>query len=171
MWRRTSEAQIPSSQEALEKLARALSGYPPAPAATPVPWRPVPSSQEALEKLARALSGYPPAPAATPVPWRPVPRPPLGGGVYIFARGDRAIYVGETECLAARLVPSHERWLDALGYGATHVDYLEMPYATKAERLNLERDLREQYWPVMNPPRPRARELLFAALSGPYRRW
>ena len=112
------------------------------------------------EALARALVGAPSVcwwgprafdaySAATTAPW------PLGGGVYLFARaepeGHRAIYVGETECFATRLVPFHERWPDALDHGATHVRVWGMPDATKAERLDLERDLREQYRPVMNP--------------------
>ena len=140
-----------------EALARALGGAP-GPRQMLMPNDP----HYSREALARALGGAPSVcwewgprafaayPAATTVPW------PLGGGVYIFARAEperhRAIYVGETECFATRLVPSHERWSDALGHGATHVHCCEMPYATKAERLNLERDLREQYRPVMNPP-------------------
>ncbi|MCY4510398.1 MAG: hypothetical protein OXG35_26095 [Acidobacteria bacterium] len=111
------------------------------------------------EALARALVGAPSVcwwgprafdtyTAATTAPW------PVGGGVYIFARGRaggrRAIYVGETECFETRLA-SHERWLDALGFGATEIHVWAMPGATKAERLDLERDLRERYQPVLNP--------------------
>lgn len=115
------------------------------------------------EALARALVGVPsvcwwgPRPfdaytATTTAPW------PVGGGVYIFARGRaagrRAIYVGETEHFATRLTPSHERWPDALGFGATEIHVWSMPGATKAERLDLERDLRERYQPVLNPHWP-----------------
>ena len=81
---------------------------------------------------------------------------PLGGGIYIFARveptGHRAIYVGETECFATRLHIHHEKWSDAVWHGMTHVHVWAMPGATKAERLDLERDLREQHLPLMNPP-------------------
>ena len=84
----------------------------------------------------------------------------MGGGVYIFVRGragrHRAIYVGETECFATRLTLSHERWPDAVGFGAIEIHVWSMPGATKVERLDLERDLREQHQPVLNPlPRRR----------------
>ncbi|MCY4661156.1 MAG: hypothetical protein OXF93_15320 [Acidobacteria bacterium] len=50
--------------------------------------------------------------------WNDVP------GIYIFARLDadgwRAVYIGETNSLANRL-PGHERGLEALLAGATHV--------------------------------------------------
>ena len=113
-----------------------------------------------VEALARVLVGAPSVcrwgprafgvyTAATRALW------PVGGGVYIFARGRaggrRAIYVGETEWFATRLAPSHERWPDALGCGATEIHVWSMPGATKAERLDLERDLREQHQPVLNP--------------------
>ena len=51
--------------------------------------------------------------------WNDVP------GNYIFtkiANGRwKALYVGETENLRARLVPSHEKWAPALKLGMTHV--------------------------------------------------
>ena len=116
-------------------------------------------SRPGVEALARALSGIPAV-----YWWGPRDfdvylagaTAPTGGGVYIFARavlgGYRAIYVGETECFAARLT-THEKWpAAALDHGATHIHIWQMPGGTKAERLSLERDLCEQYRPVMNPP-------------------
>ena len=112
------------------------------------------------QALARALAGAPSLcwwgprafaayTAATRAPW------PVGGGVYIFARvraaGCRAIYVGETEHFAIRLTLLHERWRDALDFGATETHVWPMPGAMKAERRNLERDLREHFQPVLNP--------------------
>lgn len=83
---------------------------------------------------------------------------PSGGGVYIFARpgsrGPEPVYIGETGCFAARLVASHEKVPAAERCGASEIHVWAMPYATKAERLDLERDLREQYQPVMNPLTP-----------------
>ncbi len=98
-------------------------------------------------------------PATSTASWPP------GGGVYIFARREHnlaevlgglpaectALYVGETGDFSTRLGPSHERWLSALGCRMTHVHIWAMPYETKASRLDLERELREESQPVLNP--------------------
>ena len=116
----------------------------------------MPDDLNRCRALARALVGAPAVcwwglrafdayTAATTAPW------PVGSGVYIFVRGRVAIYVGETEHFATRLTSSHERWPDALGFGATEIHVWSMPGATKAERLDLERDLRERYQPLLNP--------------------
>lgn len=95
---------------------------------------------------------------------------PPGGGVYILARHERepaeildgrpakatALYVGETKNFSARLGPLHEKWFDALIQGMTHAHVWAMPYATNADRLELERELREEFRPVLNPPPLRA---------------
>ena len=87
--------------------------------------------------------------AGTTAPW------PWGGGVYIFARpeprGPEPVYIGETESFATRLVSSHEKVPVAGFYGAAEIHVWSMPSSTGRERRALERELREQFQPVMNP--------------------
>ena len=123
------------------------------------------------ERLVRALVGAPEPcrwgqhlfdayPAASTVPWPP------GGGIYIFTGREQVglaamlagrspkcvpLYVGETEDFSTRLTPTHEKWPGALGYGATHIHVCSMLDASKTERLDVERELRGQFQPVMNP--------------------
>lgn len=92
---------------------------------------------------------------------------PLGGGIYILAKEElvgladhlagqtrySALYIGETGDFADRLRPSrHEEWQRAVDFGMTHVHVLSMLGATKAERLAVERELRERYRPTLNLP-------------------
>src|SRR5260221_7515045 len=78
--------------------------------------------------------------------WNAVP------GLYIFAATNSVgqwypLYVGQAESLAGR-IPSHERWMEALRLGATHVH-------AKVEQDAATRDLVEQaliraYQPTFN---------------------
>lgn len=73
-------------------------------------------------------------------------------GLYIFAyRGTdglwRALYIGQTESFRARL-PNHERWADAVRYGATHIHAMTETNAVR--RSMIERQLIAVYRPPLN---------------------
>ena len=76
-----------------------------------------------------------------------------GASLYIFAqRGGlmrlwTALYVGQTESLAARL-PTHERWLEATRLGATHIHVRVEPLAML--RAEMEQQLIQTYQPRLN---------------------
>ena len=81
---------------------------------------------------------------------------PASGGVYAFARlgtnalSDRVwrlIYVGQARRLNKRL-PTHENWPAARQQGATHVLYMLQEH--KDARLRIERELIEEYQPILN---------------------
>ena len=58
-----------------------------------------------------------------------------------------ALYVGQTESLAARL-PTHERWLEATRLGATHIHVRVEPLAML--RAAMEQQLIQTYQPRLN---------------------
>ena len=72
------------------------------------------------------------------------------GGIYIFAGQDgaggwQAYYVGQTNSFATR-IPNHENWLEATGYGATHVHALVEGNALRRSAIE------EQLIAQLNPP-------------------
>ena len=74
------------------------------------------------------------------------------GGVYIFAGLNaqglwRAFYIGETKSFAERL-PGHEKWLDAVRMGTTHI-HLKVVY-TEIMRESVEKELIDYYKPPLN---------------------
>lgn len=73
-------------------------------------------------------------------------------GVYIFAGVNSEgkwspLYIGQAESLAARL-PTHERWLEAVRLGATHVHAMTVTNA--ALRVEIESNLIQSYQPRLN---------------------
>ena len=73
-------------------------------------------------------------------------------GLYIFTGKNAeglwvALYVGQTESLAARL-PTHERWQEAVRLGATHVHAKTEPNAET--RGQVEGELIQAYQPRLN---------------------
>jgi hypothetical protein len=73
-------------------------------------------------------------------------------GLYIFTyRTDdthwTALYVGKADDFSER-IPSHERWLEAVQLGATHVHALGVPL--EANRDNWEKMLIQHLQPPMN---------------------
>ncbi len=70
---------------------------------------------------------------------------PSAGGLYMFVKAPailasepwRAIYVGQTSSLIERL-PEHERWLEAVGDGATHVAVCLVPRPDQRDALERE---------------------------------
>lgn len=83
--------------------------------------------------------------------WNNVP------GNYIFAKWDGSIaggqwvplYIGETDSFERRLVPSHERWADALRDGMTHV-HAHTGSPVQETRRYEEWNLIRQYMPLLN---------------------
>ena len=77
--------------------------------------------------------------------WNAVP------GLYIFAKrtilGWKALYVGQAESLADRL-PNHERWLEAVRLGATHI-HARREHRAMTRSL-IERSLIQELRPQMN---------------------
>lgn len=90
------------------------------------------------------------------------------GGIYIFSGPDRQgqcwepLYVGETGSFRDR-IPCHERWLEAVGLGATHVHAMVAPLAEM--RAAVERELIAGYQPPLNL-RLRSLADLFQPLPG-----
>lgn len=82
---------------------------------------------------------------------------PVGGGLYVFAQLDQAgkawipLYVGRAKSLHTRL-SNHEDWPEAEQEGATHVHVVVVP--NPATRRRLERDLYDEYEPLLNDHRP-----------------
>lgn len=85
------------------------------------------------------------------------------GGVYIFAEPipgvfdallypDRvtwkARYVGKTKSFSERLHDDHDKWMDAVDLGFTHVHIL--PVGDKNERKRVEKQLIRKYQPILN---------------------
>lgn len=73
-------------------------------------------------------------------------------GLYIFAgrnlRGEwYPLYIGETKSLAERL-PTHERWLEAMMFGTSHIH--ARVEKDKKTRLDVEQELIEAYQPRLN---------------------
>ncbi len=80
------------------------------------------------------------------VSWNAVP------GVYVFAGENLsgnwfALYVGQTASLADRLA-THERWQEAVRWGATHI-HVRVVHA-EGSRLALEGQLIQAYQPRLN---------------------
>ena len=79
--------------------------------------------------------------------WNDVP------GSYILAKqtsaGWVALYIGETESLKGRLVPSHEEWSHALRNGMTHI-HAHTSNPVRSVRLAEERNLVQKYRPPCN---------------------
>ena len=79
--------------------------------------------------------------------WNDVP------GVYIFAELDRADgrwfahYIGQTSSFKDRL-PSHDRWMEAVERGATHIHAKTV--GDRDTRITMEKELIESYKPAMN---------------------
>lgn len=75
-------------------------------------------------------------------------------GLYLFAQpgglldfGWRVTYVGETDDFATR-IDGHEKWLDAVALGATHVGIC--PLYSANERWLVEREMITSYCPPLN---------------------
>ena len=83
--------------------------------------------------------------------WNNVP------GNYIFAKWEGSVlggrwtplYIGETENFERRLVPSHERWADALQHGMTHV-HAHTSSPVQETRRYEEWNLIRQCMPILN---------------------
>ena len=73
-------------------------------------------------------------------------------GVYIFAGLNQQglwfpLYVGRTDSFVNR-IPNHERWLEAISIGASHVH--AMAESLEANRVRIENHLIQAYQPPLN---------------------